>query len=164
MVVTTSIPNAKDKLNKKQKRNLNNTERCEYNCGGYALDTFSWYHPYRQKDGDISDLLDKFQDDANAVLEYTTQYMLKEFKKKLRVITTLSELKENEEAVAYRIETEGYDFHFVRRKRNGSWYGKTGSCPTIYRYTEAEVFDFSSAAWGDGRYDSQMILFALITE
>ena len=164
MVVTTSIPNAKDKLNKKQKRNLDNTGKYEYNCGGYALDTFSWYRPYGRKDGGIECLLEKFNDDAEAVLEYTTQYMLKEFKKKLRVIKNLTELKENEEAVAYRIETEGYDFHFVRRKRNGSWYGKRGSCPTIYRYTEAEVFDFSSAAWGDGRYDSQMILFALITK
>jgi hypothetical protein len=92
--------------------------------------------------------------------------MLKDFKGKLRVIENLNELLSNEEAVAYRIEMcgVGADFHYVRRKRNGSWYGKLGSCPTIHRYTEEQVFDCESEAWYYGRYDSEMILFALIVK
>ena len=36
---------AKDPLNIFGKRNLENTDMFDYNCGGFALGTFSWYLP-----------------------------------------------------------------------------------------------------------------------
>jgi len=164
MVVTTDIPNMRDRLNKKKFRNLDNTPRSEYNCGGYALDTFSWYHPFPRKYHNLWAIIDLYEGDYSAVLHYTVNHMLKEFRGKLRVIQNLADLQENEEAVAYRIETDGYDFHYVRRKQNGSWYGKKGWTHPIYRYTEEEVFDCESDAWSEGRYNSEMILFALIVK
>ena len=35
-----------DFFNERQTRNEENTEKKDYNCGGYALRTFSWYLPY----------------------------------------------------------------------------------------------------------------------
>jgi hypothetical protein len=164
MVVTTDIPYMQDRLNTKRMREMKNTPRTEYNCGGYALDTFSWYCPFSRKDWTIGNLLERFDGDYTAVLQYTVDYMLKEFKGKLRLIQSLAELQEGEEAVGYRIVTSCWDFHYVRRKQNGSWYGKMGACPKIYRYTEEQVFDYESEAWRNGRYDSEMILFALIVK
>lgn len=164
MVVTTDIPYMQDRLNIKRLRNIENTSRREFNCGGYALDTFSWYCPFSRNDWNLENLLRLFDGDYMAVLQYTVDYMLKEFKGKLRVIQSLAELQKGEEAIGYRIETSCWDFHYVRRKQNGSWYGKMGGCPEIHRYTEEEVFDCESDAWQNGRYDSEMILFALIVK
>lgn len=156
------IPYPYDRLNKKNKRNMSNTHKEGFNCGGYALGTYSWYCPFGRHDGDLSGLFDRFDGDYVAVLQYTVDYMLQDFGNKLRVIQSLDELQEGEEAVAYRIETDCYDFHYLRRKSNGKWYGKMGRIPIIYKYTEIEVFDHNSDAWQNGRYDSEMILFALI--
>ena len=158
------IPYRLDRLNRRNKRCLSNTMKNAFNCGGFALKTFSWYCPFGISDGDLSDLYDRFNKDYMAVLQYTVNYMLNDFKGKLRVIQDLAELQENEEAVAYRIKTNCWDFHYVRRKKNGKWYGKIGYLPKIHRYTEEQVFDCESDAWGNGRYDSEMILFALIVK
>lgn len=158
------IPYRFDRLNKRNKRSLSNTYTRAYNCGGFALKTFSWYCPFDKGDGDLDGLYDRFNEDYMAVLQYTVDYMLNDFKGKLRVIQNLAELQENEEAVAYRIETNCWDFHYIRRKKNGNWYGKRGCLPEIRRYTEEEVFDCESDAWSNGRYDSEMILFALIVK
>lgn len=155
------IPYRIDRLNKRNKRGLSNTYMRAYNCGGFALKTFSWYCPMGRNDRDLITLLDRFDSDYMAVLQYTVDYMLNDFKGKLRVIQSLDELQKNEEAVAYRIATNGYDFHYVRRKKNGSWYGKMGCCMSINRYTEEQVFDFESEAWSNGKYDSEMIFICV---
>lgn len=50
VVITSSRNNLKvnntDLLNHYCRRKQNNTNRHEYNCGGFALGTFSWYCPY----------------------------------------------------------------------------------------------------------------------
>jgi hypothetical protein len=155
-----------DRLNTKRLRKVKKTPRTEFNCGGCALDTFSWYQPFSRKDGTLDNIIEAFEEDYNKVLDYTVKYMLEDFKGKLRIIANLNELQDNEEAVAYRIEMNNFiaDFHYIRRKRNGSWYGKLGACPKIHRYTEEQVFDCESEAWRNGRYNSEMILFALIVK
>ena len=40
------ISKSRDYLNRQKTRNINNTCTSDYNCGGYALRTFSWYLPY----------------------------------------------------------------------------------------------------------------------
>lgn len=39
-----------DPFNFLRNRNVRNTEKITYNCGGYALGTFSWYCPHRRED------------------------------------------------------------------------------------------------------------------
>ena len=39
-----------DPFNKNNNRNLRNTPRRHFNCGGYALGTFSWYCPHSPED------------------------------------------------------------------------------------------------------------------
>lgn len=166
MVVRTSykIDYPYDRLNKKGKRTIYNTPRGAFNCGGYALNTISWYCPYSRCDVDFPSLYMRLKGDYRAVLEYTVEYMLNEFNKRLRVIQSLDELQEGEEVIGYRIATNGFDFHYIRRKSNGSWYGKRGACPWIEQYTTEQAFDSDSAAWGYGNYNSEMILFAIIVE
>ena len=36
-----------DPFNHNGKRNRSNTDTDDYNCGGFALGTYSWYAPYR---------------------------------------------------------------------------------------------------------------------
>lgn len=76
----------KDGFNLKQKRNIRNTYKDNYNCGGYALETFSWYLPIFAKDrGTDKD----YWIDRN--LDYYIQVMLAEFPT-LRVINSIEEL------------------------------------------------------------------------
>ena len=46
------LKNSEDYFNEKQTRNEENTEKKDYNCGGYALKTFSWYLPYEYDEKD----------------------------------------------------------------------------------------------------------------
>lgn len=39
-----------DPLNMRGSRNIRNTDKADYNCGGYALGTFSWYLPSRTRE------------------------------------------------------------------------------------------------------------------
>lgn len=158
------IPYPYDRLNTKGRRNIENTHREAFNCGGFALHTYSWYCPFSRTDNDLEKLYNRFNGDYQAVLDYTVKYMLKDFRGRLRIISALEELQENEQAVAYRIETNCWDFHYLRRITDDVWCGKLGRIPDINFYTKEEVFNFESKAWHNGRYDSEMILFALIVK
>ena len=125
---------AKDYFNLDKKRNSQNTDNWDYNCGGYALGTFSWF------------LLDSFEPDCD--LDYydmTTEEIEKRivrmeddcveeivevFEGLVRPISVLSELREDEYAVLFRIsyDEEGYidDFHFVKRHHDGHYSHKPG--------------------------------------
>ena len=146
----------KDQYNKKKRRGLDTVNRFDFNCGGYALETYNWYLPVeglRQ----ASRYFDSWYDeDREEVLEDTVKHMLKEFKGKLRIIQNVEELKDNEYAIAYRIG-DG-DFHFAKRNKKGVWFHKRGKTPYIERMTKEEVF---SSSWGH-RYDSPIVLFAKI--
>ena len=51
MVRNTSF----DPLNNQKTRNIKNSNRYNYNCGGYALETFSWYCPHTKQDDRLHD-------------------------------------------------------------------------------------------------------------
>lgn len=163
MVRTTNIPHMNsDRLNRTNKRNIRNTPRGGFNCAGYALRTFSWYCPFGQYDGDLDSILfQRFEGNAEETLNYTVQYMLNDFPLVLRLISDLSEAQADEEIVAYRIAMDGWDFHFLRRCRDGKWRGKMGGTYGIHTYTQEQVFDTESEAWREGIYNSRMVLFAL---
>ena len=147
------ILNNRDLFNNERARNIHNTDTHLYNCAGYALDTFSWYQPY-----DNFDVYDSLFSDSNtleSITQQTVSYMLKDFGGKLRVISSLEELRKDEYAIAYRVSSDG-DFHFMRKART-RWHHKRGSTPTILTESEDNVLN---SIWCY-RYDGPIVLMAM---
>lgn len=143
----------RDTFNLKGERNIRNTDKHEYNCGGYALGTFSWYEPFKRGECFNLDFDSWYQACENT--ERCVAVMLEEFKK-LRRIESLEEVSSTETAIAFRISWDG-DFHFVRRAKNHCWYHKRGNTPQILTMRTETVL---SSVWC-GRYDGPLVLFAL---
>lgn len=135
-----------DEYNRLGKRNIKNTTKCTYNCGGYALESFNWYLP-RLNGDDVCRVYGTTVEDCVRAME--------EDFPNLRRIQEISELKENEYAVAFRLSD--YDFHYIKRARNGHWYHKMGSAHYINTMKEEVVF---SESWGRG-YDGEIALLAI---
>lgn len=131
-----------DLFNSQKTRNQDNTYQSNYNCGGYALRTFSWFYPADEDmdwnwsiredhiDNYIKDGYDD-EDVATMILEEDIDYMLEH-------IETLSLYEEDpqkyeprlgEELIAYCIYVDSYnednDFHF-KVLRDGKWMEKNG--------------------------------------
>ena len=118
--------NNRDLFNNECARNTHHTDSYFYHRGGYACGTFSWYQPY--DDYDIcSTLCDS--DELEEITKQTVSHMLKDFEGKLRVISSLEELRKDEYAIAYRVSSDG-DFHFMKKART-RWHHKQGNTPTI---------------------------------
>lgn len=154
----SKLLNNSDLFNVQRKRNINNTERHLYNCAGYALETFSWYCPneedweYWGYEGDLSSAR------MFAKTFETVQFMLKDFKGRLRLIGSVDEVQENEYAIAYRISSDD-DFHFMKKMANG-WHHKRGNSPSIYIESEDYVLN---EIWCD-RYNGPIALMAMRRE
>lgn len=145
---------ASDLFNLNRNRNEKNTSQWDYNCGGYALDTFSWYLPNDEADRD------KFwgwQEHSYEKMEIITRtcvdWMLNDFND-LRVIQHLNEVRHDEYAIAFRVSSDG-DFHYIKQGKSRTWTHKCGSS-YIRTMTRWEVFHTN---WND-RYDGPIILFA----
>ena len=142
------------------KKWFDNIDRWDYNCGGYALETYDWYLPYDRDEGYfyINELLDEAG-------ELVTLAQLK-----YRILADFPELKlvsqqevqdklidyHTYQIIAFRIELGGNcDFHFMKLGKNGSWYEKRGASYKIHRHSFNDVFD---DCW-NGRYNSEIIFF-----
>lgn len=146
------ILNNHDLFNNERARNIHNTDTYFYNCAGYALGTFSWYCPY--DDYDLFSLLCD-SDELEEITKLTVFHMLKDFEGKLRVISSLEELRKDEYAIAYRVSSDG-DFHFMKKART-RWHHKQGNTPTILTESEDNVLN---SIWCD-RYDGPIVLMAM---
>jgi len=176
--------NESDYLNNDGVRNENNTSFDNFNCAGYALKTYSWYHPYKFFAWEyIEDKLEEgFTRDeiVEDLLEVSKAQMLEDFKN-LRYIEAadynrgaavesklLSQLADDEELIAFRIGleiddtfdyedkpiVEDYDFHY-RVFRNGHWCEKLGD-------GDLESCKFTEGIWdGFCVYDSPIYYFAM---
>ena len=124
-----------DRFNEKNTRNKDNTAHWNYNCGGWALNTFSWYKPTQcasfcnwgtfEFRSDFSAIEVMSVRKMLSITKKSVDCMLKEFKD-LRVIKNLKELKTNEYAIAFRIGRYINDFHYCKRAKNGHWTHKMG--------------------------------------
>lgn len=151
--------NNSDLFNIQRKRNIKNTCKALYNCAGYALETFSWYCPNEKDDGNYWGFLDYLNDTEMFAKTFeTVQFMLKDFKGRLRLIGSVSEVQENEYAIAYRVSSDD-DFHFMKKMANG-WHHKRGSTGRIYVESEDYVLH---EIWCD-RYDGPIVLMAMRRE
>ena len=127
-----------DYLNKKKKRNEKNTTIHSYNCGGYALRTYSWYQPYNDEEDFVWDLGNLYMGEeelARGALESCVDYMLEEFGEDLRVVADGEYDPQTEELIAFRTSTDDetdsydwpdFDFHF-KVFRDGKWMEKCGT-------------------------------------
>lgn len=138
-------------LNLSRERDVSNTDRQEYNCGGFALETFSWYIPY---DGDdYFELVDYYDEDLSLVTEHCVNHMLNEVPG-LRLINAVSDARKDEKVVLFRVGPT--DFHYVKYE-DGEYLHKIGSTP-IMSMSEEEVY---SRAWCYGKYNGEIVIFAL---
>lgn len=158
---TASI--ARDPYNHSNSRNIKNTDKAVYNCGGYALNLFAWYCPWGLDVNETETPLaraywadDYFDDDELfAPTMRCVQNMLAEIPT-LRLLTGINDpIKDNEYMLAFRISYDG-DFHFAKRACNGVWYHKQGGSQKIKVMTALEVID---DYWCD-RYNGPLVFFA----
>lgn len=158
---TSSI--ARDPYNHSNSRNVNNTCKAVYNCGGYALDLFAWYCPWGLEVQESETPLARAYwqgdwfgtDEMFAPTFKCVQNMLAEIPT-LRLLTGINDpITDNEYMLAFRISCDG-DFHFAKRGNNGVWHHKRGSRDEIETMTILELLDES---WL-GRYDGPLVFFA----
>ena len=121
-----------DPFNIAKERNTKNTDREEYNCGGYALGCYSWYCPF---DYQVTD----FEKNVNQIL--------KDFPN-VRRIENSQDLLPDEYMIAFRLSQD--DFHFMKRAKNGTWREKRGSRSEIRIVPKTVVF---GEVWSPDRYD-----------
>ena len=133
-------------LNDNGERNIKNTPKHTYNCGGYALNIFNWYVPSLTPNEGIVCA------GRHTVHEYAQQ-IVKDIPN-THIIQSLNELTKDEYAIAFRLAN--HDFHFMKRGKNGRWYSKRGSSPQIESFSEKEALH---KPWFED-YDGEIVLLA----
>lgn len=144
--------NNDDPFNHNNMRNVKNTDKFTYNCGGYALGTFSWYCPLEP------DEFDTFDGDETECLQACTDAILSDFPD-LFLIDEYDMIYpkyscRKYEIIAFRISYHD-DFHFWKLGRNNMWFDKMGRANWIDHHSYNDVF---ADTW-NGRYDSEIIFF-----
>lgn len=161
-----------DYLNKEKKRNEFNTDVDMYNCGGYALRTYSWYLPWEDEYEILDEINDEQLDEEDAlecILQKCCDYMLNEFDGTLRIAPQLPLKKfkynpKEEELIAFRVNVNHFEkndeinyfdieFHF-KVYRDGKWMEKLGSEPISYCENENQWDYREQDEWCDLWYDS----------
>lgn len=143
-----------DAYNQFGTRSRQNVERWQFNCGGYALETYNWICPYDTEE-DSDRLFDEwsYSMSSNEKLEETVEWMLHRVPG-LRKVNGVEDLKEDEYLIAYKCGHS--DFHYMKRLPNGQWWHKPGSGRTR-RIAEHKVY---ARTWSDGKYDSDTVFLA----
>lgn len=145
-----------DPLNKRGSRNIRNTDKADYNCGGYALGTFSWYLPSRTRE-EYSDIMG-YADigDMDVALTLASEAIVAELPGwsvvPFALVMERKYSPKDYEIVAMRFCY--YDFHFWKLGRNWNWYDKMGCRGQINRH----AFNDVRHKWND-RYDSPVVCF-----
>lgn len=145
-----------DPLNMLGLRNIRNTDKADYNCGGYALGTFSWYLPSCTREeytdimwhADIGDMDTALTLAAEAIVNELPGWSIVP----LALVMERKYSPKDYEIVAMRFCY--YDFHFWKLGRNWNWYDKMGGCRQIDRH----AFNDVRYKW-NGRYDSPVVCF-----
>lgn len=145
-----------DPLNMRGSRNIRNTDKADYNCGGYALGTFSWYLPSRTRK-EYTDIMGHADiGDMDTALTLASEAIVAELPGWSTVpFALVMERKyspKDYEIVAMRFCY--YDFHFWKLGRNWNWYDKMGDCGQINRH----AFNDVRYKW-NYLYDSPVVCF-----
>lgn len=137
-------------------RNINNTIKRRYNCGGYALGTFSWYWPGRTKEEHAKIMEYAGDEDWDNALKLATEAIINELSGwsvvPFNLIMERKYSPKEYEVVAMRFCD--YDYHFWKLGRNWNWYDKMGGVSWIDRH----AFEDVRRIWCR-RYDSPIVCF-----
>lgn len=139
-----------DPFNRDRKRNLRNTVKSTYNCGGYALECFSWYLPRLKYSGHYS--FGTHSKNHRSTM-YSVKCMLKEFPD-LRIIHSLDEIQEDEYPILFRHSSDG-DFHYIKRCNDGVWRHKMGGTYPIRVMPKSQLWSI----WCH-RYNGEIVMLA----
>lgn len=145
-----------DPFNTSGLRNINNAIKRYYNCGGYALGTFSWYWPGRTEEEHDEIMKHAETEDWENALELATEAIVNELPGwtivPLALVMERKYSPKDYEVVALRFCNN--DFHFWKLGRNWNWYDKRGNTEWINRHAFKDVLH----AWWC-RYDSPIVCF-----
>ena len=143
-----------DPLNVEGNRNVGNTNKYSYNCGGYALECFSWYCP-RPENAEFDTYFgfDTIEEALNKT-ELCVRVMLSDFPT-MRRVQSLDEVGPDEYAILFRLASDG-DFQYLKRDKKNHWHHKMGNCPVIDTIKKRDIFK----KWCHGRYDGPIVIFA----
>lgn len=153
-----------DEYNVDGKRNRKNTSRHDYNCFGYALETFSWGLPC-DTEAECEELYafdmweyDYDENDFNKSAERGAEWMLANVPNLRRVDSPDEKLEDGEWLIGFKVGagSGGGDFHYIKRTPSGRFYHKPGG-NYVCRMGKKEAL---SDDWGNGRYTSKTIWFA----
>ena len=149
-------PSISDPFNTLGLRNINNTVKRQYNCGGYALGTFSWYWPGRTEEEHDKIMEYAEDEDWDNALELAAGAIIRELPGWMAVpfnlIMDRKYSPKEYEIVAMRFCYD--DFHFWKLGRNWNWYDKMGSTKCIHRH----AFEDVRRIWCH-RYNSPIVCF-----
>ena len=165
-----------DPYNHSHKRNRYNTAIRNYNCGGFALGTYSWYEPFDESERyDVYEEWDNLEQIAYEISRHDgnesfnracyfscielltrrfTNHILKDFPN-CRVVDELEEIHPDETIVLFRVGVN--DFHFIVSFDHKHWFHKCG-WDSIEELCEDEIFDYD---WSNGRYNGRIVKFAM---
>ncbi len=137
--------------------NKNGDKECHFesNCGGFALGTASWYRPYDMDKWCSLDNMYCQLENSEEILEECVNYMLQDIPG-LRVIEKEEDANDEEDVVFFKIGIDYCDFHYVLKTPDG-YIHKMGDSPI----DEMGVEEVYSDGWCFGKYDSDMVIFAL---
>lgn len=135
------LPILSDPFNTLNLRNINNTTKFYYNCGGYALGTFSWYCPGRTRKeyykimeyAGTEDWYNALELAAEAIVNELSGWSIVPFNLVMERKYSLAQY----EVVAMRFSR--MDFHFWKLGRNWNWYDKMGEADWINRHAFEDV-------------------------
>ena len=145
-----------DDFNLDHKRNARNTDARDYNCMGYALDTYSWLIAYME-DGETDPFnVGVYKEEQEEILMSCTKYLLNNFSLVPITREQAYNARGKKQIIAFRIGK--YDFHFMVRRKNGSWYHKMGSYD-IQRINKEIVFAPIWTNRSGDIYDSEILFF-----
>ena len=153
-----------DEYNVNGNRTLKNVSRDQFNCGGYALETFSWILPCDTEteceewyDFDMWEH-DYDEDDFNESAKRGAEWMLNNIPNLRQVSSPDEKLEEGEWLIGFKVGA-GYgtgDFHYIKRTPSGRYYHKPGAS-RVRRMSKKEAL---SDNWCDGKYTSRTIWLA----
>lgn len=165
-----------DPYNHHHRRNRYNTDADNYNCGGFALGTYSWYMPYgKYERGEIQKAwhdiqsihydLDRYGENEFFNWDYyfsRIEHLTRLFTNRIlddfpncRVIDELEDAAPDETIILFRTGED--DFHFVVSFDHKHWFHKYG-WDEIEELCEYEVFEQD---WDNGRYNGRIVKFAM---
>lgn len=159
MIRNYDVKYCMDEYNVNRTRNKKNVERWQYNCGGYALETFNWFCPYgTEEEGE--ELVDccEWEDeeyDFNERAEKLVDWMLENVPDLRRVDGPDAHTNSDEVLLGFKTGWgcgDG-DFHYIKRSPRGLWFHKPGGS-YARRMSKREAL---SQTWCDGRYESDTI-------